>query len=81
MAQEKKVRRLDLDLDAAAITALGEGRAMPHGANRGKRAGILRNAADVRGPVFAKRGRRPKKLGLQGGAISIQRLRSTWTTR
>jgi hypothetical protein len=60
MAQEKKVPRPKLDLDAEAIAALEEARAMPHGPERTeamKKAGILRKAADLHGIVFAKRGR------------------------
>ena len=63
MTQEKKVRRRELDLDAEALVALEEARAILHGPERTvamKRAGILRNAADSHGIVFAKRGRPPK---------------------
>jgi hypothetical protein len=63
MDQEKKVRRRELDLDAEALAALDEARAMPHGPERTvamKKAGILRNAADLHGIVFARRGRPPK---------------------
>jgi hypothetical protein len=63
MDQEKKVRRRELDLDAEALAALDEARAMPHGPARTaamKKAGILRNAADLQGIVFARRGRPPK---------------------
>jgi hypothetical protein len=63
MAQEKKDRRPDIDLDAEALAALEEARAMPHGPERTeamKRAGILRNAADLQGIFFAKRGRPAK---------------------
>jgi hypothetical protein len=64
MAQEKKkVRRTKLDLDAEALAALEEARAMPHGPERTKamkQAGNLRNAADLLGIVFAKRGRPAK---------------------
>ena len=63
MVQEKKDRRPDLDLDAEALAALEEARAMPHGPDRTeamKRAGILRNAADLQGIFFAKRGRPAK---------------------
>jgi hypothetical protein len=34
MAQEKKVRRREVDLDAEAFAALEEARAMPHGPER-----------------------------------------------
>jgi hypothetical protein len=60
MAKQKKIRRTELDLDAEAVVALEEARAIPHGPERTdamKRAGILRNAADLRGIAFAKRGR------------------------
>jgi hypothetical protein len=63
MAQEKKVRRSEVDLDAEALAVLEEARAMPHGPERTeamKKAGILRNAADLQGIVFARRGRPPK---------------------
>jgi hypothetical protein len=63
MDQEKKVRRRDLDLDAEALAALEEARAMQRGPERTaaiKKAGILRNAADLHGVVFARRGRPPK---------------------
>jgi hypothetical protein len=63
MVQEKKIRRRELDLDAEALAALEEARAMPHGPERTaamKKAGILRNAADLNGIVFARRGRPPK---------------------
>ena len=63
MIQEKKDLRPNLDLDAEAIAALEQARALPRGPERSdamKKAGILRNAADVRGLVFAKRGRPPK---------------------
>jgi hypothetical protein len=63
MTQEKKDRRPDIDLDAEALAALEQARAMPHGPERTeamKRAGILRNAADFQGIFFAKRGRPAK---------------------
>jgi hypothetical protein len=63
MDQEKNVRRRELDLDAEALAALDEARAMPHGPDRTaamKKAGVLRNAADLHGIVFARRGRPPK---------------------
>jgi hypothetical protein len=52
-----------LDLEAEALAALEEARAMPHGPERTeamKRAGILRNAADIQGLLLPKRGRPPK---------------------
>lgn len=48
------------DLDAKAAAALDEARKMPPGHERTeamKKAGILRNAADIQGVFFAKRGR------------------------
>jgi len=51
------------DLETEAATALEEARAMPHGPERSeamKRAGILQNAVDMQGLLFAKRGRPPK---------------------
>ena len=51
------------DLDAKATTALEEARDMPSGPERTdamKKAGILRNAADIQGIFFAKRGRPAK---------------------
>jgi hypothetical protein len=50
-------------LEADALAALEEARAMPPGPERTdamKKAGILRNAADLRGVFFAKRGRPAK---------------------
>jgi delta 1-pyrroline-5-carboxylate dehydrogenase len=63
MAEEKKERRPQSDLDAEALTALEEARAMqprPERTEAMKRAGILRNAADLQGLFFAKRGRPAK---------------------
>jgi hypothetical protein len=63
MAQEKKDPRPKLDLEAEALTALELARGMEPGPQRTeamKRAGILRNAADLQGLFFAKRGRPPK---------------------
>jgi len=60
---QKKHPQPDIDLDAQALLALSEARAMPPGPQRSeamKRAGILRNAADKNGMVFAKLGRPPK---------------------
>jgi hypothetical protein len=51
------------DLDAEALAALDEARSMPHGSERTeamRKAGILRNAADLQGINFAKRGRPAK---------------------
>jgi hypothetical protein len=53
----------DIDLDAQAQTALDEARAMPPGPEKTEalcKAGMLRNAADVNGFIFPKRGR-PRK--------------------
>jgi len=52
-----------IDLDAKAIEALEAARLMPAGQEKTealKKAGMLRNAADIRGIFFAKRGRPPK---------------------
>jgi hypothetical protein len=52
-----------IDLDAQAQIALDEARAMPPGAQKRealRKAGALRNAADIGGFHFAKRGRPPK---------------------
>jgi hypothetical protein len=63
MVQEEKPQRTKSDLEADALAALEEARAMPPGRERTeamKKAGILRNAADLRGVFFAKRGRPAK---------------------
>jgi hypothetical protein len=63
MIQEKKDQRSKLDLEAEALAALEEARTLPPGPQRTeamKLAGLLRNAADLQGIFFAKRGR-PKK--------------------
>jgi hypothetical protein len=63
MDQEKKVLRPKLDLEADALAALEAARSMPHGLERTeamKKAGILRNTADLQGVFFAKRGRPAK---------------------
>ncbi len=63
MAQDKKDNRPKRDLDIEATTALDRARALPPGPERTeamKRAGILRNAADLQGLFFAKRGRPAK---------------------
>jgi hypothetical protein len=61
---EKKVgAQTKQDLQIEAMVALEQARALPHGPARSealKRAGILQNAADMRGVLFAKRGRPPK---------------------
>jgi hypothetical protein len=49
--------------DAKATEALEAARLMPAGQEKNealKKAGILRNAADIHGVFFAKRGRPPK---------------------
>jgi hypothetical protein len=51
------------DLQIEAMVALEQARALPHGPARSealKRAGLLQNAADMHGLLFAKRGRPPK---------------------
>jgi hypothetical protein len=51
------------DLDAKATAALEEARDLPPGPERTeamKKAGIIRNAANIQGLFFAKRGRPPK---------------------
>jgi hypothetical protein len=63
MSQKKKDWRPELDLDAEALTALDEARVLPHGPERTeamKKAGMLRNAADLQKVLFAKRGRPAK---------------------
>jgi hypothetical protein len=63
MTQEKKDLRARLELEAQALAALEEARTMPPGPARTeamKQAGILRNAADLQGLFFAKRGRPTK---------------------
>src|SRR5256885_780657 len=60
MVQKK---RPELDLEAEALAALDEARAMPHGPERTaamKKAGILRNAAHSHGIAYTKRGRPTK---------------------
>jgi hypothetical protein len=61
---DKKPRRLiDHEVEAEALAALEEARALPHGPERTramKRAGSLRNAANLVGIVFVKRGRPAK---------------------
>jgi hypothetical protein len=63
MAREKKDLPPKIDLEAQALIALEQARNMKPGAERTealKRAGILRNAADLQGLFFAKRGRPAK---------------------
>ncbi|WP_187436585.1 hypothetical protein [Bradyrhizobium rifense] len=63
MTEKKNFRRPDHELEAKALVALEEARALPHGPERTralKEAGSLRNAAYMFGIVFAKRGRPAK---------------------
>jgi hypothetical protein len=63
MSHEKKDPRPRLDLEAEAMAALEVARTMPPGPERTeamKKAGILRNAADLQGVFLAKRGRPAK---------------------
>ena len=60
MPQRERRTPATLDLDAKAAAALEAAREMPPGPERTeamKQAGILRNAADIQGLFFAKRGR------------------------
>jgi hypothetical protein len=61
--RQNKNLRPKLDLEAEALAALEQARTMPPGPERNeamKQAGILRNAADLQGLFFAKRGRPAK---------------------
>jgi delta 1-pyrroline-5-carboxylate dehydrogenase len=63
MVHDKKVSPPKIDLEAEALIALEQARNMKPGVERTeamKRAGILRNAADLQGLIFAKRGRPAK---------------------
>jgi hypothetical protein len=63
MRTGRKEQPLDLDLDSQAQLALDEARALPPGPEKTealRKAGLLRNAADIRGFIFAKRGRPSK---------------------
>jgi hypothetical protein len=63
MDRKKTDVRSQPDLYIEALAALEQARAMPHGPARSealKRAGLLQNAADMQGLLFAKRGRPPK---------------------
>ena len=63
MPRQNKDLRPKLDLEAEALAALEVARTMPPGPERNeamKQAGILRNAADLQGLFFAKRGRPTK---------------------
>jgi hypothetical protein len=64
MTANKPPPRQDSELDAQAQIALDEARAMPPGPEKTealRKAGKLRNAADINGFTFAKLGRPPKK--------------------
>ena len=63
MARPIKNPRPKLDLETEARAALEVARCMAHGPERTeamKRAGVLQNAVDIQGLLFAKRGRPPK---------------------
>jgi len=63
MVTDKKDLRPKRDLEAEALAALEQARTLPPGPERTeamKKAGILRNAADLQGIFFAKRGRPTK---------------------
>jgi hypothetical protein len=63
MVHDKKVSPPKIDLEAEALIALEQARNMKPGVERTeamKRAGTLRNAADLQGLFFAKRGRPAK---------------------
>ena len=63
MSQENQELPPDLDLQARALAALEEARAVPPGPERTeamKKAGMLRNDAVLRGMFFAKPDRPPK---------------------
>ena len=63
MDRKKTDVRSQPDLHIEALAALEQARAMPHGPARSealKLAGLLQNAADMQGLLFAKRGRPPK---------------------
>ena len=63
MSRPIKHPRPRLDLETEALAALEVARATPPGPERMeamRRAGILRNAADMQGLLLLKRGRPPK---------------------
>jgi hypothetical protein len=63
MARPIKNPRPKLDLETEALAALETARKLAPGPARTeamKRAGILQNAVDMQGVLFAKRGRPPK---------------------
>jgi hypothetical protein len=63
MARPIKDPKPKLDLEAEALAALEEARALPPGPERTeamKRAGILRNAVDMQGLLFPRRDRPSK---------------------
>jgi hypothetical protein len=64
MARDEKKERPNVDLEAEALAALDHARAMPQGPERTealKKAGILRNAADLQG-IFLRSGDAQLKL-------------------
>ena len=63
MPRPNKNLRPKLELEAEALAALEQARTMPPGSERNeamKQAGVLRNAAELQGISFAKRGRPAK---------------------
>jgi hypothetical protein len=63
MSSDKKDQRTRFDMEAETSAALSNARAMPPGPERTeamKQAGALRNAVDLQGITFAKRGRPAK---------------------
>jgi hypothetical protein len=63
MARPIKNPRPRLDLETEALAALEKARTLPQGPERTeamKHAGILRNAVELQGLLFPKRGRPPK---------------------
>lgn len=60
---DRLIAKLPHHLHAKADDALEDACKLPHGQERSdalKKAGLLRNAADVHGIVFARKGRPPK---------------------
>lgn len=63
MVQQRQPSREGVQWGAKADDALEEARGMPPGPERTealKKAGMLRNAADIYGTIFATKGRRSK---------------------
>lgn len=59
---DRPIANLPFHLSAKADDALEEARRLPHGPARSealKKAGLLRNAADLHGIIFARKGRPP----------------------